>query len=170
LNKIITILCTLIGVAAALAPAAYRPNVRVVYNASSSAPLGWYRIQSVTTPKVGDYVLTTLPTAAAALAAQRGYLPAGVPILKRVSAVAGQRVCARGDALMIDGAPFGRSLRSDRQGRALPAWQQCRSLVSGEIFLLSTTNPASFDSRYFGPVSVSEVRGQAVPLWTRSAS
>jgi conjugative transfer signal peptidase TraF len=159
----------MIGVAATATPAALRPSVKLVYNATSSAPLGWYRVHAVTSLKVGDYVLATLPTAAAALAAQRGYLPAGVPIVKRVSAMAGQHVCAHEDALMIDGKPSGRILRSDRQGHPLPAWQLCRILVSGELFLLSTTNPASFDSRYFGPIRSSAVLGQAVPLWTWSA-
>jgi conjugative transfer signal peptidase TraF len=169
LNKIVLMLCTMIGVAATATPAALRPSVKLVYNATSSAPLGWYRVHAVTSLKVGDYVLATLPTAAAALAAQRGYLPAGVPIVKRVSAMAGQHVCAHEDALMIDGKPSGRILRSDRQGHPLPAWQLCRILVSGELFLLSTTNPASFDSRYFGPIRSSAVLGQAVPLWTWSA-
>lgn len=132
--------------------------------------MGWYQIQPTTSPIVGDYVLATMPTAAAALAAQRGYLPAGMAIVKRVSAVAGQHVCAHEDSLMIDGEPSGRILRSDRQGRPLPAWSQCRTLVSGERFLLSTTNPASFDSRYFGPVPAPAVLGQAIPLWTWSGS
>jgi conjugative transfer signal peptidase TraF len=170
LNKIALMLCTLIGIAVAAAPTVYRPAVRIVYNASSSAPMGWYLIQPVTSPKVGDYVLATLPAEAATLAAQRGYLPAGVPIVKRVGAVAGQHVCAREDVLSIDGGPSGRILRSDQQGRALPTWQQCRSILTGELFLLSTTNPASFDSRYFGPIRAAAVRGQAVSLWTSSAS
>ncbi|MQU24843.1 S26 family signal peptidase, partial [Pseudomonas helleri] len=38
-------------------------------------------------------------------------------------------------------------------------------LEPGELFLLSVTNPASFDSRYFGPVSASAVIGAAHPLW-----
>jgi type IV secretory pathway protease TraF len=42
---------------------------------------------------VDSIVLTTLPPDAAALAAQRGYLPARVPLLKRVGAVAPQEVC-----------------------------------------------------------------------------
>jgi len=170
LNNVALVLCTLLGIAAAAAPAVFRPDVRLVYNASSSAPLGLYSVQSAPSPMVGDYVLATLPTGAAALSAQRGYLPAGLPILKRVGAVAGQHVCARGEALMIDGTLSGRILRGDRQGRPLSAWRHCRSLADGELFLLSATNPASFDSRYFGPVPASSVRGRAVPLWTWTAS
>ena len=169
MNKVTLTLCTLVGIAAAAAPTVFGLNVRLVYNASSSAPLGWYRVESVTSPKVGDYVLATLPTDAAALAAQRGYLPAGLPILKQVSAVQGQRVCVQKEVLLIDGMLAGRILRSDPQGLSLPVWRQCRKLESGELLLLGPTNPASFDSRYFGPVPASAVRGQAVPLWTWSA-
>jgi type IV secretory pathway protease TraF len=43
--------------------------------------------------------------------------------------------------------------------------QLCRRLEPGELFLLSVTNPASFDSRYFGPVSASAVIGVAHPVW-----
>ena len=50
----------------------------------------------------------------------------------------------------------------------LLSWQQCRLLNSGELFLLSVTNPASFDSRYFGPVSASAVIGIAHPVWLES--
>jgi len=56
-------------------------------------------------------------------------------------------------------------LPADRMGRPLPSWQQCRRLESGELFLLSVTNPASFDSRYFGPIPASAVLGVAHPLW-----
>ena len=38
----------------------------------------------------------------------------------------------------------------------------------GELFLLSVTNPASFDSRYFGPVSAASVIGVARPVWLES--
>jgi type IV secretory pathway protease TraF len=51
----------------------------------------------------------------------------------------------------------------------MPVWQHCRPLLDDELFLLSTTNPASFDSRYFGPVSVSAVIGSAQPIWTWNA-
>jgi type IV secretory pathway protease TraF len=50
-------------------------------------------------------------------------------------------------------------------GRPLHAWSACRRLRPGELFLLSTTNPASFDSRYFGPVRADAVLGVAHPIW-----
>lgn len=117
---------------------------------------------------VGSIVLTTLPPDAAALAAQRGYLPARVPLLKRVGAVAPQEVCITGRVVRIDGVPSAAVLPADRWGRPLPSWQQCRHLEPGELFLLSVTNPASFDSRYFGPVSTSAVIGVAHPVWLES--
>jgi type IV secretory pathway protease TraF len=54
--------------------------------------------------------------------------------------------------------------------RPLPAWSQCRVLLDGELFLLNPTRADSFDSRYFGPLDASFVRGRALPLFTSSAS
>lgn len=159
---------------AALAWAAFvQPLPRLIYNPSDSVAVGWYgvdpidrRADSLPRPlPVGSIVLVPLPTAAAALAAQRGYLPMRVPLLKRVGAVAPQEVCIASGIVRIDGVLTAAVLRADRLGRSLPSWQQCRRLESGELFLLSVTNPASFDSRYFGPVSASTVIGIAHPVW-----
>lgn len=150
---------------AALAWASFvQPAVRIVYNPSDSVPIGWYRIEPSRSLQVGSIVLTALPADAAALAAQRGYLPAHVPLLKRVGAVAPQHVCIVAGVVRIDDVPVAAVLRADRWGRPLPSWSQCRPLASGELFLLSATNPASFDSRYFGPVSATAVIGVAQPV------
>lgn len=150
---------------AALAWASFvQPAARIVYNPSDSVPIGWYRIEPPRLLQVGSIVLTDLSADAAALAAQRGYLPAHVPLLKRVGAVAPQHVCIVAGVVRIDGAPVAAVLRADRLGRPLPSWSQCRPLANGELFLLSATNPASFDSRYFGPVSATAVIGVAQPV------
>lgn len=141
---------------------------QLVYNASDSVPTGWYRITSTSSLAVGDLVLVRLPAYAATLAAQRGYLPTHVPLLKTVAAVPPQIFCVRGDQVLVDGVVAANRLHRDRQGRALPAWQACRHLVGDELFLLSTSNPESFDSRYFGPISASAVIGRAQPLWLES--
>ncbi len=159
---------------AALAWASFvSPLPRLTYNPSDSVAVGWYRVDpldhragSLRRPlSVDSIVLVPLPAEAAALAAQRGYLPVRVPLLKRVGAVAPQQVCIVGGIVRIDGMPSAAVLRADRLGRLLPSWQQCRRLESGELFLLSVTNAASFDSRYFGPVSTSAVIGVAHPVW-----
>lgn len=139
---------------------------RVAYNASASAPLGWYRIDATAAIKPNDYVLVRLPPAIAMLAEQRGYLPSHIPLLKRVAAMAGTAVCVRHDVLFIDGMPRARLRSHDGQGRALPRWMPCRVLAADELVLLNTEHAASFDSRYFGPVSLRALRGKAVPIWT----
>jgi conjugative transfer signal peptidase TraF len=162
---------------AALAWACFvQPLPRLIYNPSNSVAVGWYRLdplqhQSGSSPlrlEVGSVVLTTLPPDAAILAAQRGYLPNHIPLLKRVGAVAPQHVCIVTGQVRIDGASVGKTLAADRLGRPLTSWSACRQLQPGELFLLSITNPASFDSRYFGPVNVSDVIGIAHPLWLES--
>ncbi|MCT8875904.1 S26 family signal peptidase [Shewanella xiamenensis] len=159
---------------AALAWASFvSPLPRLIYNPSDSVAIGWYRVDplylradSLPPPlAAGSIVLTQLPADAAALAAQRGYLPAHVPLLKRVGAVSPQRVCIVGRSVHIDSVLVAAVLPADRMGRPLPSWQQCRQLHPGELFLLSTTNPASFDSRYFGPIAASTVIGVAHPVW-----
>ncbi|WP_050455789.1 S26 family signal peptidase [Candidatus Burkholderia verschuerenii] len=167
-----------IGGLAALAwaefvPATLRPIPRLTYNASESVPVGWYRVDpldhrtgsATPVPSVNNIVLVSLPTETAALAAQRGYLPAHVRLLKRIAAIAPQAVYIDDHRVRIDGVPVAAVLATDRMGRPLPSWQQCRRLRPGELFLLGTTSPASFDSRYFGPVHVSNVLGMAHPIW-----
>ena len=151
---------------AALAWAAFvQPLPRLIYNPSDSVPVGWYRVRPADALRVGAIVLTTLPPDAAALAAQRRYLPARVPLLKRVGAIAPQHVCIFDALVWIDGVPVAVVLAADRLGRPLPSWPHCRRLEPGELFLLSATNPASFDSRYFGPVSTAAVIGVAHSVW-----
>ncbi|MBI7805289.1 S26 family signal peptidase [Pseudomonas aeruginosa] len=159
---------------AALAWASFMsPLPRLTYNPSDSVAVGWYRIDpfdpriaSLPRPlSVDSIVLVPLPAKAGTLAAQRGYLPMRVPLLKRVGAISPQEVCIAGGVVRIDGVPSAAVLRVDRLGRPLPSWSLCRRLEPGELFLLSVTNPASFDSRYFGPVSASTVIGVAHPVW-----
>jgi conjugative transfer signal peptidase TraF len=157
-------LALLAGSLIALGWAAFTTSTpRLVYNESDSVPVGWYRISPADSLAPGDLVLVHLPPEAKSLAARRGYLPANVPLLKTVAAMAPQWVCMQGNLVRIDGVVVARRMRRDRQGRALPTWQACRRLVGDELFLLSS-NPESFDSRYFGPVSVDAVIGRAQPL------
>lgn len=142
------------------------PAPALVWNVSASAPIGLYRVVSGAVTR-GDLVLVRAPDAVAQLAAERGYLPAGVPLIKRVAAVAGDQVCAVDGLVTINGEAVGRQLRADGIGRPLPHWQGCETIESGSLFLLMEDAEASFDSRYFGPVPDVNVIGKLAPLWTR---
>jgi conjugative transfer signal peptidase TraF len=135
----------------------------LVWNASPSVPLGLYRINPGPVRR-GDLVLIRLTPDAAELAAQRNYLPKSAYLFKFVSAVAGDQVCRLGDRIFVRGVLAARALTRDSLGRPMPSWQGCRRLASGDLFLLAD-NQQSFDSRYFGVVSASDVVGRAVLLW-----
>ncbi len=168
MKRAAVILCMDIGLAALLMPLAFPNRVHLVYNSSDSVPRGWYHIAPADSLQVGSIVLARLPVQAATLAAQRGYLPTGIPLLKRIGAVAPQRVCIHGTSVRIDDVVVAVVMHADGRGRPLSAWPQCRRLARGELFLLSSTNPVSFDSRYFGPIRASDVIGNAQPIWTWS--
>lgn len=142
------------------------PIPRLVWNASASAPLGLYRVVAGNRLRIGDMVVAEPPRPIRMLAAQRHYIPANVPLVKRVAAVAGAHICATGATIFIDGRVAAHRLAADPQGRTLPWWHGCRQLDPGETFLLNA-RPNSFDGRYFGPVGAAAIVGKAVPLWLR---
>lgn len=140
---------------------------RLLYNATASAPVGFYALDSGA-PVVGDWVAIRPPAMLARWMANRRYLPLNVPLLKRVAALPGQAVCGEGDVLLIDGRPVARARRKDRKGRALTPFRECRRLFAGEVLLVNA-QPDSLDGRYFGPLPATGIVGRARPLWTWDA-
>ena len=147
-----------------VAVAVVHPQPRLVWNASASAPIGLYRIHPESDPPPGALVAVAPPERLSRWLSARGYLPEGVPLLKHVTAKAGQRICRRGAVVSVDGHPVASARARDGRGRPLPVWQGCRTLESGEIFLLNPSVPDSLDGRYFGPLPASAVIGRATPL------
>jgi conjugative transfer signal peptidase TraF len=154
-----------IGLLALLSTAILRPPPLLVWNASQSSPVGLYRIGPSAQVRRGAMALAWAPAPARRMASERGYLPLGVPLVKPVAAVAGDRVCAKGDRLFVDGRPAARRRARDPSGRALPWWSGCRRLGRGELLLLSAGVPDAFDGRYFGITRAAEVIGAARLIW-----
>lgn len=142
------------------------PRPLLVWNASASAPIGLYAIAEPSALEPGDHALARLPEPYRGLAARRHYLPANVPLVKRVAGIAGDIVCASGAVVTVNGRIVAKRKAADRFGRPLPWWRGCSTLRDA-IFLLNPAEPASFDGRYFGPLPRANLIGKATPIWLR---
>ena len=156
-----TVAVSLLGIASV---ASFAP--KLIWNASASTPGGFYTIEEPGPVAVTDLVAVDAPEPLATFLSDGGYLPRGVPLLKRVAALPGQRVCRSGLAITVDGVPMGEALDRDRRGRPLPIWQGCRLVANGELFLMNWQVRDSLDGRYFGPLPATAVIGRATPLYT----
>lgn len=143
-------------------------------NLSASAPRGLYRTVAGR-PTRGAWVVACVDPQAASLARRRSYLRPGPcvgdvqPVLKHVVALAGDAVEIRRDMVIVNGQslPASPTSSTDSLGRPLPHAPWGRYVLgAAELWLLSTRVPNSWDSRYFGPISTSQVRSVAQPVWT----
>ena len=137
------------------------PAAPFVVNESASLPRGLYRHTAEPVAR-GRIVMLPPPPMAGTYLAGLGAGP-GARLLKRVAAVGGETVCARGERLSW---PHGVAvaLSRDRRGRRLLAWRGCRRLAADELLVVGDT-PTSFDSRYFGPVRTAAVEGVYREVW-----
>lgn len=145
-----------------------KPPVLLVWNASASAPIGLYLVLARHPVRRGDMVVAWAPASARTLAAARRYIPANVPLVKRVAAVSGDRVCAHGRTISINGRWIAFRRKSDAAGRPMTWWNGCRDLAQGQFFL-TTESLMSFDGRYFGISARDDLVGRAVLLWAKPA-
>jgi conjugative transfer signal peptidase TraF len=154
------------GLAAACASAlACLVGSHLLWNWTPSLPLGLYWVSPRGEAKVGALVAFPVPDRVRALVRERQYLPPGALLVKPVVAAAADDVCTESGTLTVHGAPLGAIATEDTRGRPLPHDTRCGPLPGGVVFVASHMRE-SFDSRTFGPVPISEVRGTVTPLWT----
>jgi conjugative transfer signal peptidase TraF len=113
------------------------------------------------------------------LSVLRGYRPGGLcpdggaPLLKPVIATAGDTVELSREGIRVNGQLLRNTSPQlvDSAGRPLASWPSGTYPVApGTLWVASTYQPNSFDSRYFGPISSAEVRHHLRPLWVLGSS
>ena len=159
-----------IGVMAATFQLFAASGLRV--NASPSLPMGLY----VVSERPDANLVEFCPTEPfARLAIVRGWRgqgncpDGGAPLLKPVVARAGDLVelSVRGIAVNGHLLPNTSPLVRDSQGRPLQPWPFGHYVVGADaLWVASSYNSHSFDSRYFGPVPVGAIRDRLLPLAT----
>jgi conjugative transfer signal peptidase TraF len=159
--------------------AAWLFGIRV--NTSASLPTGFWLETGSPTSTGGlkrGAIVTFCPSDAPAfrLAKQRGYIGAGwcphayQPLFKPVVAIAGDQVSVSPVGIEVNGVHIANSapLDADNARRPLPTLRFGRYTVApGSVWVVSSYNSRSFDSRYFGSVEIANVRSIVVPLWVR---
>ncbi len=140
-------------------------------NLTPSEPVGIYRLVKGGAER-GALVWLKQPTGPAALVLHR-YAPANIPLIKRVAAVAGDLVQVAAHGVRIDGIhwPDSAPVDHDADGRSLRPYPfGTYRIRAGQLWVLSQ-HPRGIDSRYFGPVAISSVISQLVPVvvWSNPA-
>ena len=151
---------------------AYAAGIRL--NTTPSIPVGVYRLTKEPLVK-GAYVLFCPPPAPVfAMAKARGYLGAGFcpggygHLMKKIVAVQNDVVAIGTDGVQVNGQrlPLSEPVKLDGAGRPLPNYAASRVLGSAEVLVMSDSNKASFDGRYFGPIQRSQIQGVIRPVFT----
>ncbi len=147
-----------------------KAGVRI--NTTPSLPVGLYVEADSTSPLVEFCPAEP----AASLAVARGYRARGncpdgaSPLLKPVVALAGDVVEISSKGISVNARPLPHSapLVKDTEGRPLQHYPYGRYVVaSGQVWVASSYNARSFDSRYYGPIATSAIRAYLRPLLTQ---
>jgi conjugative transfer signal peptidase TraF len=147
-------------------------TVGVRVNVTPSLPLGIYRITSDVQAGFAEFCPEE-PYAKFAI--ERGYRSAGscpdgaAPFMKPIVAVPGDVVSVTAHGIAVDGNLIEntRPQANDRKGRPLESWPFGEYQVrKGSVWVASSYSPWSYDSRYFGPISVGLLRSRLRPVWT----
>ena len=159
-------LTTMVGIFAICTVAGIR------INDSPSLPVGLYLV----TTRYGANQVEFCPTGAfAQLAIARGYRDAGscsdggAPLLKPVVARIGDIVEVSAAGLAVNGnlLPNTAPMKHDTKNRPLTPWPSGRySVAEDSVWVASSYDARSFDSRYFGPVPLNWVRNYVRPWIT----
>lgn len=141
-------------------------------NASSSLPIGLY---IKTSARRANLVEFCPPEPFATFSKSRGYRPSGncpddaEPLMKPVVAAEGDTVEVSASGVAVNGRLLSNSSPRpvDTRNRPLRHWPFGKYRVAaGTVWVVSSFNQRSFDSRYFGPIPNICIRSHLLPLLT----
>ena len=143
-------------------------------NTSRSIPVGLYWLTERPIEK-GEYVLLCPPPGTVFdEAKKRGYFGAGfcpgdyAYLMKKILAAKRDTVVLADDGVHVNGelVPFSRPLLADKHGRLLPVLRGEYVLGDSDLLLMTDVSPISFDSRYYGLINRSQIKGVIRPVFT----
>lgn len=141
---------------------------RVFFNYSSSLPIGIYLSIPGFGVRNGDIVAYYADDSVYNFAREHHYLADGLEktyFIKHV-ATPGHTYEITEHGFFVDNFYIGDIAKSDHQGNPLPQLNLGHYVVQPGEVMTYTSNTHSFDSRYFGPVKISQIETRVIPLLT----
>jgi len=144
----------------------------VRFNLTPSLPRGFYVVSNLPSANLIEFCPDEV---AASISLSRRYRTAGAcpdggaPLLKPVVAFPGDRVVVGADGVRVNGQllPNSAARFKDHLQRPLDPWPYGTYTVQpGTVWVVSSFNIYSFDSRYYGPIPMGSIRHHLRPLWT----
>ena len=147
------------------------PHFRV--NLTNSIPRGLYRVTNSVYQR-GEFVMLCIPPEWAALAKEREWVQSGscpgkvMRAFKQIAALPGDAVEITDSYVAVNGSlvPNTETKKVDSKGRAMPAFNRGTFTVKpGQVFLIATNAENSLDSRYMGPVPITNLISTLQSVW-----
>jgi conjugative transfer signal peptidase TraF len=133
-----------------------------VNTSASAAPVGFY-LRTTARVTRGNLVEVCLPAEIARLGVERGYIGRGWQCADGSEPVGKVILGVPGDVIYVDPEIV---LATDTAGRSVEHFRfGFYQLKPGEIWLFGS-NSHSWDSRFYGPISMNNIRANLTPLWT----
>ena len=140
----------------------------ILINETRSEPVGFYRLVAHTPEdyRRGMYVVFPVPQNVRELVYGRHWMRNGIPFLKELIGLEGDRICIFRDRLEVNGRTVGPVFAVDSVGLPLPQHPGCFLVPEGSFFAASQYLDKSFDGRFFGALPLGILQGEARPVWT----
>lgn len=148
-------------------------------NLTNSIPVGLYRIKDVKNVKnIKHAYVIFCPDDRLAFqqARDRGYIDSGLCpggygyLMKKVVATQGDRVSITPEGVFVNQTliPFSKPQSNDGMHRMLPRFHAINyQLKHDELMTMTSQSAWSFDSRYYGPVRLGQIKGVITPVWVK---
>lgn len=144
----------------------------LIVQKTPSMPEGIYISYPSSHYHIGDTVIFNLPSKWMQYILARGYLSQPEPLMKKILAEEGDKVCFYGDEVMINNHTILPLFKMDSKHRLLPQRDirkdECFIVGKNEYFMAGDASIHSFDSRYFGLIFRSAIIAKAKLIWTKT--
>ncbi len=146
-------------------------------NTTDSIPVGLYRITNTKNLKNSFVIFCPDDSQAFRIANDRGYIGSGLCpggygyLMKKVVAIKDDIISVTSKGVYVNQKiiPFSKPKIKDGINRRLP---QCKVLnyqiKEDEVMTMTNQSEWSFDGRYYGPISLGQIKGTMIPIWTNN--